>query len=87
MYRIQFLLLLFCLFLGTACSNKFFYNQLDWLIPWYVDDYVDLTLVQKENLDKQVEMLLQWHRGEELSQGYIAILDRHRKGRYRIMSP
>ena len=74
MYRIQFLLLLFCLFLGTACSNKFFYNQLDWLIPWYVDDYVDLTLVQKENLDKQVEMLLQWHRGEELSH-YIAILN------------
>lgn len=74
MLRIRFLILLVLLILGTACSNKFFYNQLDWLIPWYVDDYVDLTFVQKENLDKQVEMLLQWHRGEELSH-YIEILN------------
>jgi len=74
MFRIRFFILVVLLFLGTACSNKFFYNQLDWLIPWYVDDYVDLTFVQKENLDKQVEMLLQWHRGEELSR-YIEILN------------
>lgn len=74
MLRIRFLILLVLLILSTACSNKFFYNQLDWLIPWYVDDYVGLTFVQKENLDKQVEVLLQWHRGEELSR-YIEILN------------
>ncbi|MFT5451811.1 MAG: hypothetical protein ACI9N9_001297 [Enterobacterales bacterium] len=74
MFRIRLFILVVLLILGTACSNKFFYNQLDWLIPWYVDDYVDLTFVQKENLDKQVEMLLQWHRGEELSH-YIEILN------------
>ncbi len=74
MFRIRNLIMIVLLILSTACSNKFFYNQLDWLIPWYVDDYVDLTFVQKENLDKQVEMLLQWHRGEELSR-YIEILN------------
>lgn len=74
MFRIRNILLIVLLILSTACSNKFFYNQLDWLIPWYVDDYVDLTFVQKENLDKQVDMLLQWHRGEELSR-YIEILN------------
>jgi len=74
MFRIRNLILVVLVILSTACSNKFFYNQLDWLIPWYVDDYVDLTFVQKENLDKQVEMLLQWHRGEELSR-YIVILN------------
>ena len=79
MFRIRFLILLVLLILGTACSNNFFYNQLDWLIPWYVDDYVDLTFVQKENLDKQVDMLLQWHRGEELSR-YIEILNHIEKG-------
>ena len=74
MFRIRNFILAILLILSTACSNKFFYNQLDWLIPWYVDDYVDLTFVQKEKLDKQVEVLLQWHRGEELSR-YIEILN------------
>ncbi len=74
MFKIRKLILIILLVLSTACSNKFFYSQLDWLIPWYVDDYVDLTFVQKENLDEQVEMLLQWHRGEELSR-YIEILN------------
>ncbi len=74
MFRIRLFILVVLLIPGTACSNKFFYGQLDWLIPWYVDDYVDLTFVQKENLDKQVELLLQWHRSEELSR-YIEILN------------
>jgi hypothetical protein len=71
MYRISVLLLTACLL--TGCSNRFIYKQLDWLIPWYVDDYVDLTLVQKDNLEEQVDKLLRWHRGEELSR-YIGIL-------------
>jgi hypothetical protein len=59
----------------TACSNTFVYNQLDWLIPWYVDGYVDLTRDQKQGLKSRVDVLLQWHRGEELA-SYVAILDR-----------
>jgi hypothetical protein len=59
----------------TACSNTFIYNQLDWLIPWYVDDYVDLTRDQKQSLKLRVDALLRWHRGDELA-SYIAILDR-----------
>ena len=42
-----FLLSLFVLTL-TSCSSTFLYNQLDWLIPWYLDDYVDLTRAQKK---------------------------------------
>jgi hypothetical protein len=57
-----------------ACSNTFVYNQLDWLIPWYVDDYVDLTRDQKKSLKAQLQPLLRWHRSEELA-GYIRILD------------
>jgi hypothetical protein len=71
MYRISFLLLVACL--CTGCNNKFIYNQLDWLIPWYVDDYVDLTAVQKDTLDDKVDALLRWHRTEELHR-YIEIL-------------
>ena len=58
-----------------ACSNTFVYNQLDWLIPWYVDDYVDLDRDQKRLFKTRLRTLLKWHRGEELA-SYIEILDR-----------
>ena len=66
-------LLLVCSALG-ACSNTFIYNQLDWLVPWYVDDYVDLTRDQKKSFKQQLLPLLEWHRGEELN-SYLLILD------------
>lgn len=60
--------------LFSACSNTFVYNQLDWLIPWYVDDYVDLTRDQRGAFKQDIRNLLRWHRGQELNQ-YITILD------------
>jgi Asp-tRNA(Asn)/Glu-tRNA(Gln) amidotransferase A subunit family amidase len=59
----------------AGCSNNFVYNQLDWLIPWYVDDYVDLSRDQKKLLKQELEPLLSWHRGEELGR-YIELIDR-----------
>lgn len=64
----------FLLSLLSACSSSFFYNQLDWLIPWYVGDYVDLTRDQKISLKQQLEPLLRWHRGEELG-SYLILVD------------
>lgn len=58
----------------SACSNTFVYNQLDWLVPWYVDDYVDMTREQRNTLKSRVNDLLRWHRAEELA-SYIEILD------------
>jgi hypothetical protein len=59
----------------TACTMSFTYNRLDWLIPWYVDGYVDLTRQQRKTLRQQLAPHLQWHRREELT-GYIELLDR-----------
>lgn len=67
--------LMFAFTFLTSCSNTFLYNQLDWLIPWYVDDYVDLTRVQKKSLKQQLLPLLDWHRKEELAH-YLQLLDR-----------
>jgi hypothetical protein len=67
--------LMFALVFLSSCSNTFVYNQLDWLIPWYVDDYVDLTKGQKQSLKQQLKPLLQWHRKEELVL-YLELLDR-----------
>ncbi len=58
----------------SACSNRFTYNQLDWLIPWYVDDYVDLTAEQSDEFDRRLAPVLTWHRTEEI-ETLIALLD------------
>jgi hypothetical protein len=64
-----------CAALLAGCTATFTYNHLDWLIPWFVDGYVDLTREQRKALQGRLEPLLQWHRAEELDR-YIAILDR-----------
>jgi uncharacterized protein (UPF0216 family) len=71
--RLACFLSLACLL--AACTASFTYNNLDRLIPWYVDGYVDLSHDQREILRGQLTPLLQWHRQEELER-YIAILDR-----------
>jgi hypothetical protein len=50
----------------SACTVKFFYNRLDWLIPWYISDYVDLTSEQDDVLERRVAEQLRWHRTSEL---------------------
>jgi len=60
--------------LVAGCTASFTYNHLDWLIPWYVDGYVDLNRDQKKSLKEQLEPFLAWHREEELRR-YVEILD------------
>ena len=51
----------------VGCSStSFFYNRLDTLINWYVDDYVTLTRDQRAEFENQLNELLTWHRREEL---------------------
>lgn len=64
-----------CLLLLGACSGTtFVYNRLDFLVPWYVDDYVDLNQQQKQHLDGLLEPFLAWHRSRELPD-YLKILE------------
>jgi hypothetical protein len=68
--------LLLLLLLATGCSSTtFLYNRLDFLIPWYLGDYVDLDRQQKKYLDALLEPFLAWHREEEL-QRYLELLER-----------
>jgi hypothetical protein len=50
----------------TACGVKFIYNKLDWLIPWYIDDYVSLNAQQELLLDERLGPYLARHRREQL---------------------
>ena len=59
-------LIIILLFTLTGCAVKFVYNQLDWLIPWYLDDYVTLDPLQEVQFDAELEDYLRWHRREQL---------------------
>ncbi len=60
-------LILVMLLTVSACSGtRFFYNRLDTLIDWYVDDYVTLNAQQSADFQVRIDQLLDWHRREEL---------------------
>ncbi len=54
-------------FLLSGCSSQFVYNNMDWMVHWYLDDYIDLTKSQKKIFDEQFEVWHAWHRKEELT--------------------
>ena len=44
-----------------GCGPRLIYPQLDWLIPWYVSDYISLDRSQKNLLQKRLIDQLDWH--------------------------
>lgn len=49
------------LLLLAGCSTAFFYRQIDWLVPTYVNQYLPLDAGQRSLLDGHVQELLAWH--------------------------
>lgn len=64
--RLAAFLLVAVLLVTTGCSFGFIYRQLDWLVPWYVTDYVTLDDKQHSALEKRLEALLEWHCSTQL---------------------
>lgn len=61
--------------LCSACSSTtFVYNRLDFLIPWYLDDYVELNRAQERTLNDLLLPFLNWHRTQELPR-YLEIIE------------
>jgi hypothetical protein len=59
----------------TACSGTtFVYNRLDTILPWYVDDYVELNAGQERQLEEILRPFLHWHRQQELPR-YVELLE------------
>lgn len=54
------------LLLGACSGTTFVYNRLDFLLPWYVDDYADLNSEQELYLADLLAPFLAWHRTQEL---------------------
>jgi len=58
----------------SGCGVRFVYNQLDWLIPWYLNDYVELESHQEELFEDRLHDYLVWHRTDQLPR-YADFLD------------
>lgn len=50
----------------SGCAVRFVYNQLDWMVPWYLDDYIELEGPQKELFRQRLDDYLAWHRQHQL---------------------
>jgi len=50
----------------SGCIVRFVYNQLDWIIPWYVNSVIDLNNGQETLLEKRIKAQLKWHRVTQL---------------------
>lgn len=55
------LLLLAAVLLLGACSTRLAYSNLDWLVPWYLRDYVSFNAGQRALLDQRLARRLDWH--------------------------
>jgi hypothetical protein len=68
------LLIVSLMLLATGCSKvQFAYNQLDWLIPYYVNKQVELNDDQDIYLEHSIDELLNWHCSSHL-EAYAGLL-------------
>ena len=72
------MLLLAALLLSACSARVFFYNRLDFLIPWYIEGYVPLDRDQEDRFEALLDPVLAWHRREELPR-YAALVDEARQ--------
>jgi hypothetical protein len=66
------------LLLVSACGPRWYYHHLDWMIPWYVDDYLSLDSGQRSALETRLARQLNWHCRTQLPE-YAAFLRSVRK--------
>jgi hypothetical protein len=55
------LLVSFFLLILVSCGPRLVYPHLDWLIPWYISDYISLDNAQKGMLQNRLQKQLNWH--------------------------
>jgi hypothetical protein len=78
-----YLLLLSSFFISSCSVAPTIYNNLDWIVYVYLDDYVDLNSSQKAFLDTRITKWHTWHRSSELEKykvDLIALREQLRKG-------
>lgn len=74
--------LLLCGLLAACSTTRFAYNQLDWIIVWYLNGYFSLDEAQEEQLRDAVVRNVEWHRRTQLPKyaEYLRQLERDAAG-------
>ncbi|WP_339514941.1 DUF6279 family lipoprotein [Pseudomonas sp. RL_15y_Pfl2_60] len=57
---------LLCITLSACSMVGFSYKHMDWWLMWKIDDALNLTSEQKNQLEPQLQTLLNWHCSAEL---------------------
>ncbi|MDV6252416.1 DUF6279 family lipoprotein [Vibrio sp. EA2] len=63
---LRYSLILISILVLAGCTKKFLYNNLDWFVLEYLDDYVTLNQEQESLLEERLLLLVEWHKKEEL---------------------
>ncbi|WDE10604.1 DUF6279 family lipoprotein [Thalassomonas haliotis] len=85
MKRHGFLLLIALALAG--CASQFVYNNVDWLIHWYLDDYIDLNTEQKKRFDGKMQLWLNWHKNTELARYQTQLTELKKAVNEAILTP
>lgn len=67
-HQAKFFLLAALFLLTSACSFKTLYNQLDNIIPAYIEEMVSLDDVLEQNIQQRTQFLINWHRTTQLKE-------------------
>jgi len=62
----------------SACTNRIVYDNADWWLNWYIDDYVQFNREQQRTVDRYLDQQMQWHRQSQLPR-YEAFLQQTKK--------
>ena len=54
-------LLILTISILISCGPRLVYPHLNWLIPWYISDYISLDSTQKNLLQQRLLKQLDWH--------------------------
>lgn len=63
---IRYCLIFISIVVLAGCTKKFLYNNLDWFVIEFLDDYVTLNKDQESLLEERLLTLSEWHKKEEL---------------------
>lgn len=75
-FRAPLVLLMTFFLMASGCTRVgLAYRHLDVIIPWSLNDYLDMSSAQKSWLDERLNEHLNWHCTTQLP-GYLAWLDR-----------
>ncbi len=76
---LKYIVLSLFILLFSGCSRtRFVYNYLDLFLLWKLDDYVTLNNEQEDEVKQQLQLLLEWHRKDQLPR-YIQFIEQIQK--------